>query len=132
MSWFQHLPLFQRCYSFSKEIYCLKLQLPKNLKHDLGSDLFTPSLRSTKLVILANGSESKEKPLKELFLEVQVTWVWLRLLVDLEAISAGQFKELSERTAEIEEQISSWLTWDKKQRKAVVQPSSASPRNSKS
>jgi hypothetical protein len=86
MSRFQHLPLFQKCYSFAKEVYRLKLQLPKNLKHDLGSDLFKSALRNTKLVIVANGSENKEKALRELFLEVQVIWVWLRLLVDLEAI----------------------------------------------
>jgi len=132
LSRFQHLPLFQKCYNFSKEVYRLKLQLPKNLKHDLGSDLFKSALRSTKLVILANGSEVKEKPLKYLYLEVQVTWVWLRLLVDLEAISTGQFKELSERLAEIEKQVSLWSTWSKKQTKAEGQPSSVPSKSSKS
>ncbi|MBP9682411.1 MAG: hypothetical protein KBD76_13475, partial [Bacteriovorax sp.] len=63
----------------------------------------------------------KERALKELFLEVQVIWVWLRLLVDLKAISTGQFKELSERLAEIEKQASTWMSWDKKQRKLAVQ-----------
>jgi hypothetical protein len=121
MARFQHLPLFQKCYSFSKEVYQLKLKLPQNLKHDLGSDLFKSALKSTKLVILANGSENKERALKELFLEVQVIWVWLRLLVDLKAISTGQFKELSERLADIEKQVSTWMSWDKKQRKLAGQ-----------
>jgi hypothetical protein len=123
MSRFQHLPLFQKCYGFVKEVYKLKLLLPKNLKHELGSDLLKSSLHCTKLVVLANGSENKERALKELFLEVQVIWVWLRLLVDLKAISTGQFQELSERLAEIEKQVSTWAIWDKKQRKigAVTQ-----------
>lgn len=121
MSRFQHLPLFQKCYAFAKEVYQLKLKLPKNLKHELGTDLFKSALQSTKLVIMANGSENKERALKELSLEVQVIWVWLRLLVDLKAISTGQFQELSDRLADIEKQVSTWAIWDKKQRKPAPQ-----------
>ena len=73
MSRFQHLPLFQKCYGFVKEVYKLKLLLPKNLKHELGSDLLRSALQCTKLVILANGSENKERALKELFLEERAT-----------------------------------------------------------
>jgi hypothetical protein len=123
MARFQHLPLFQKCYSFSKEVYQLKLKLPQNFKS---------ALKSTKLVILANGSENKERALKELFLEVQVIWVWLRLLVDLKAISTGQFKELPERLADIEKQVSTWMSWDKKQRKLVVQTEVVLAKNQKS
>ena len=117
MARYHHLPVFQKCYAFSKQIYQLKLGLPKAIKHDLGSDFFCSTLRCIKLVIFANGLETKEKALKEVILELEVQWVYLRLLHDLKALSSGQFKELSSRLSEIGAQASAWLAWEKKQKR---------------
>ena len=63
MSRFEHLPIYKALYTFSKEIYTTKSQLPKNLKHDLGSMTFNSSLRMLRLSIIANGSTLKKGPL---------------------------------------------------------------------
>ena len=115
MSRFQHLPVFQQCYAHSKEIYRLKIQLPKAIKHDLGSEVFQSSIRCVKLVILANRLQIKEPALKEVLLEVDLQWVYLRMLHDLQVVSSGQFKDLSTRLAEIGKQLSSWRAFDKKE-----------------
>jgi hypothetical protein len=119
MARYQHLPLFQKTYAFSKEIFLLKSNLPKSLKHDLGGDLFASVLRCIKLIVFANGQKVRGKALTELGLEIQVQWVYLRLLHDLKAISAGQFRELSERLAEISPQVNAWKSWDDKQARGV-------------
>jgi len=98
----------------------MKLALPKTIKNDLGAEVFHSSVRCLKLVIVANGSEIKGKVLRELALEVEVQWVYLRLLHDLKAISTGQFEELCKRLVEISPQITAWMAWDKKQQKAAT------------
>ncbi|NDC24702.1 MAG: hypothetical protein EBZ49_11335, partial [Proteobacteria bacterium] len=103
---YQHLPLYQATYAYTKEIYRLKCRLPKLIRHDLGQDLFRSSVKALKLIVFANGLEKKKEALLILSLEMEVHWVWLRLLVDTKAVSVGEFKALSERLSEITQQIS--------------------------
>jgi hypothetical protein len=107
----QHLPLYLSSYQFSKEIYRLKLKLPKTLKHDLGQEAFSSVLKILKCVVLANKAQDKSRHISRLLLETEVQWVFLRLLFDLRGITEGEFKVLSERLSDIEKQSQAWLKW---------------------
>ena len=112
-----HLPLYQASYQFAKEIYRLKLELPKALRYDLGQESFSSSLKVVKCVALANRSQDKTRLISRLIAEIEVQWVFLRLLFDLRGISEGEFKVLSERLSEIEKQAQAWLKWCQKEKR---------------
>jgi hypothetical protein len=68
-------------------------------------------------IIFANGSIEKAPYLREVALEVEMMWTYLRLLFDLKGISKGEFQVLSEHIADLGPQISSWMKWEKAQNK---------------
>ncbi len=113
MSRYQHLPLYDALYRYTKELYVLKSRLTKNLKNDLGQALCESALRSLKLVVFANGSLKKESSLRDLALEIETQWIFLRLVHDQKGMSLGQFKVLAERLTEISKQVSAWRKWSK-------------------
>jgi hypothetical protein len=113
MARYQHLPIYRAFYAFSREVYRIKIKLPKVLKHDLGSMLFVSSLRCLRCVVFANGSQKKLKPLQELLLEIEGIWALLRLLYDLKGISKGEFEALSIRLSEVGPQVNAWIRWEK-------------------
>ncbi len=100
MSRTQHLPLYSSIYVFVREIYRIKLKLPKVLKHDLGKEVFGSAIKLLKCVVLANRAKEKERHIYRLLLEIEVQWTLLRLLFDLRGISEGEFKVLSERLSD--------------------------------
>ncbi len=120
---YQHLPLYQCCYALTREIYRLRLKLPKALKHDLGQMTFETALRCLRFVIVANGQEKKEPTLRLLSLEIEILWTFSRLMFDLRGISAGEFKALSTRLSEVGSQTQSWLAWERKQKKISIESS---------
>ncbi len=114
---YQHLPLYQSCFGLTREIYRLRLKLPKLLKHDLGRMAFESALSCLRFVIVANGEAKKEPTLRSLALEIECLWAYSRLLYELRGISAGEFKVLSARLTEIASQTQAWITWERKQKK---------------
>jgi hypothetical protein len=113
MSRYEHLPLYQSCYTFCREIYRIKLKLTTSLKHDLGAQSFSSSLRCLRCVVFANGSVRKNRPLQELLLEIESLRTYVRLLLDLRGISKGEFQVLSERLREVATQANAWSQWER-------------------
>ena len=111
MSQTQNLPLYSLSYAYAKELYRIKLKLPKALKYDLGPEVFGSALKILKCIVLANRAQEKTHHLSRLILEIEVQWVMTRLLFDLRGISEGEFKVLSERSSNIEKQSLAWLNW---------------------
>lgn len=107
----QHLPLYSATVVFAREIYRVRVKLPKTLKHDLGSESFQSALKLIKCIVLANRAHDKGRHIMRLLLEIEVQWALLRLLYDLKGISEGEFRALSERLAEIGKQAQAWLKW---------------------
>ena len=99
-----HLPIYQSVFIYTREVYRLRAEFPKSIKHDLGKEVCESSIKLLKYVIVANGALKKDQFLNRLLLEVEVQWALLRLLYELKAISVGQFKLLSERLADITKQ----------------------------
>ena len=116
----RHLPLYAAAYAFSKEIYRLKIKLPKAMKHDLGQEAFHSAIKILKCIVIANQLKDKSVTLSRLLLEIEVLWVFLRLIFDLRGLSEGEFKVLSERLASIEKQAQAWLQWQQKAAKKTT------------
>lgn len=108
----QHLPLYSAVFVFVREIYKIRVKLPKLLKHDLGQEVFQSALKILKCVVLANRAHDKSRHITRLLLETEVQWAMLRLLFDLKGISEGEFKVLSARLSDIGKQSQAWLKWE--------------------
>jgi hypothetical protein len=115
MSRYQHLPLYDALYRFTREMYKIKTLMPKSLKYDLGEAVCKSALRALKLVVFANGSEKKDAPLRDLALEIETLWVYLRLLHDQKGLSLGQFEVIGKKLTEISKQVSAWRKWYKEE-----------------
>jgi hypothetical protein len=113
MSRTQSLPLYSSAYLFTREIYRIRTKLPKSLKFDLGQEAFHSSIKILKCIVLANAAKEKELHLRGLLLEIEVQWLFLRLLYDFKGISEGEFKTLSERLSDITKQSKAWAKWQK-------------------
>ena len=107
----QHLPLYSAAFVFVREVYRVRVKLPKTLKHDLGQEVFQSALIVLKCVVLANRAQDKSRHITRLLLETEVQWAFLRLLYELKGISEGEFKVLSVRLADIGKQAQAWLKW---------------------
>ena len=107
----RHIPLYQSVFTYTRELYRLRAGFPKSVKHDLGQEICESSIKLLKCVVVANGAVKKDQFLNRLLLEIEVQWALLRLVYELKAISAGQFKLLSERLAEITKQSQAWSKW---------------------
>ena len=92
MSRYEHLSIYQACYTLIREMYRIKIKLPASLKHDLGMQACAGSLRCLRCVVFANGSEKKSRPLQELQLEIETLRTYARLLHDLRGIGKGEFQ----------------------------------------
>ncbi len=110
----KHLQIYQDAYHFTREVFRIKFKLPKLIKYDLGEQLGNSSLRILNGIVIANGSKNKLGSLQIVTLEIEVMWVYLRMLYDLEGISRGEFNVLSEKLIEISKQNNSWRSWAKK------------------
>ena len=92
----QHPPIYTASYAFVREVYRIKIKLPRALKYDLGQEEFSSALKILKCIVLTNRSQDKSRHISRLLLEVEVQWTFLRLLFDLRGITEGEFRVLSE------------------------------------
>jgi hypothetical protein len=106
-----YLPIYKEAYLLSREVYRLKAGLRKDLKFTLGEKIFETSITCIEEVILANQANDKAQHLKNLLMQIELMWTWLRLLYDTKGFSKGQFKVLSERLDELSRQANNWKKW---------------------
>lgn len=107
----EHLAIYSTGYAYVREIFRTKIMLPKVLKYDLGQRTFESALNILECIVLANKVREKNKYLSDLLLETDRQWTFLRLMYDLQGISEGKFKVLSERLTDVEKQCQGWLKW---------------------
>lgn len=115
MARFKHLEVYNQAYKLNREVFRIKQKLPKTLKYDLGEFVFRSSIRAIRGIVIANGSQEKTKVLKQIALEIELLWLYLRMLFDFQGISRGEFQVLSELLANVAKQTQNWLKWAKSQ-----------------
>ena len=69
-------------------------------------------LKCLKIIIIANQLQEKKKHLDMLHFEFQMLWVSSRLLLDMNGITPGEFKVLSETLTDIGRQVEAWRKWE--------------------
>ncbi len=111
-----NIPIYVSTYSYVKEVFKIKVRLPKILKYDLGQELFESSYKILKCIALANKAVEKTRYIERLIFEIETQWVTLRLLCDLQGLSSGAFNAMSERLGEIEKQALAWQKWNRTQK----------------
>ncbi len=115
MARYKHLEIYQQGYRLSKEIYRVKKKLPKATKYDLGEMAMSSSIKILRGIIVANGSKDKLKFIQIVSLEIEVMWIYLRLLFDFEGISHGEFRDLSTILSELSKLNNNWQIWANKE-----------------
>ena len=113
MARFEHLPVYTQSYGLTKACFRALEQMPRGHKSIIGDRLVQSALRQTQLIVFANGSTHKMKPLDALILEIENMTLLLRVAVDVQAISEKHSKILSQRLFDIRKQTQSWRTWAK-------------------
>lgn len=110
----KHLQIYRDAYRFTRELYRVREKLPKTLKYGLGEMAFASALRMVRGIVVANGSKNKISPLQIVSLEIEVQWVFLRMMLDFKGISRSEFQMLSEILYELSKQNQNWKAWAKK------------------
>lgn len=111
MARFKHLEIYQQAYKLCREFHRVKIKLPKNLKYNLGDDVSKSALKIIKGIVIANGSSDKLKALQVISLEIEVLWVFFRMLFDFQGISRGEFQVFSEMLTDLSKQNQNWIKW---------------------
>ncbi len=117
MARFKHLEIYQQSYKFTREIYRIKMKLPKTLRYDLGEKTLSSALKINRGIVVANGSKEKVKVLLQISLEIETLWIFTRMMFDFQGISRGEFEVISELFSGLSKQNSSWLKWSRDQAK---------------
>lgn len=113
----REIPVYNNAYSYVREIYRIKIKLPKFIKHDLGQEMTLSAIKILEQIVTANRAHDKSKYLENATLQIELQWVFMRLMFDLKGISPGEFKVLSEKLSDIGKQIQAWLVWNRKRQK---------------
>lgn len=117
MARFEHLPLYNRSYELLKACFRALEKMPRGHKKSIGERLVESALRQSQLIVFANGSQNKEKPLVQLVLEIENMVLLLRVATDLKAMSLGEGHQLMERLFDIRKQTQAWRAWAKSDNK---------------
>lgn len=120
MARFKHLEIYQQSYKFTREIYRIKMKLPKTLRYDLGEKTLSSALKINRGIVVANGSKEKVKVLLQISLEIETLWIFTRMMFDFQGISRGEFEVISELLSGLSKQNSSWLKWSRDQAKKIA------------
>lgn len=115
MARFKHLEIYQSAYKFTREVYRIKLKLPKTLKFDLGERTLNSCIKIVRGVVIANGTKERIKILLQISLEIETLWIYLRMFFDFQGISRGEFEVLSHLLSDVAKQNQSWIKWSKTQ-----------------
>ena len=108
---YSHIPIFQKTYVLTVDIYKTTGNFKKEYKYTLGEKLKLICHDLLELIVIVNTAEDKLRPLKRLNNELENLRIHLRLAFDLKAISRGKLGELNRQIEEIGKQIGGWQKW---------------------
>ncbi len=121
MAQYNHLPIFQKTYLLTVEMYGVASHFPRAYRFTLGEKL--KALLSDLLchIVAANGSEDKLPFLEEAVITLEQLRIHIRLASDLKILGLGTYESMSRTLEEVSKQLAGWTTWARG--KAVSVPS---------
>lgn len=113
MAQYNHLPVFQKTYLLTVEMYGVTSRFPRLYRFTLGEKL--KALLSDLLchIVAANSQEDKVPSLEEAAITLEQLRIHIRLSSDLKILGLGTYESMSRALEEISKQLSGWATWAK-------------------
>ncbi|OGJ61603.1 hypothetical protein A3A67_03160 [Candidatus Peribacteria bacterium RIFCSPLOWO2_01_FULL_51_18] len=113
MAQYNHLPVFQKTYLLTVEMYGVTSRFPRLYRFTLGEKL--KALLSDLLchIVAANSREDKVLSLEEAAITLEQLRIHVRLASDLKILGLGTYESMSRTLEEISKQFSGWTTWAK-------------------
>ena len=114
MTDYQHLPLYLKTYQFTKFLYGMVRNFPKQYKYTLGENILGLDWECLDLILEANSlpNEKKHSKILELSVAFDKLKIRIRLAQELALISERQFVHIYTYYAkESGEMIGGWLKW---------------------
>ena len=111
MAKYSHIPIFQKTYTLTVNVYKASSNFKKEYKYTLGEKLKLACHDLLDLIVIINSSEDKLEFLEKLNNKLESLRIHLRLAFDLKIISAGHLGKLNKEIDEIGRQIGGWQKW---------------------
>ena len=113
MAKYNHLPIFQKTYLLTVEMYGVTARFPRAYRFTLGEKL--KALLSDLLcsIVAANGQEDKVLSLEKAAITLEQLRIHIRLASDLKILGLGTYESMSRTLEEIGRQLAGWTAWAK-------------------
>jgi len=111
MSRYAHLPVFQKGYDLSLEIYRTTHNFSREYKYSLGQKLKEIVSELLDWIIIANSKEDKQSCFQEIKIRIERLRIHLRTAYDLKIINNKRLEYLNRMLEEISKQVSGWEKW---------------------
>jgi len=114
MSRYNHLPVFQKSYDLTLEIYQTTHNFPREYKYTLGQKIKEISNELLDWIVVTNAQEDKNPYFSKIKLQIERLRIQIRVSYDLKIIKSQRLEFLSRVLEEISMQISGWENWARK------------------
>ncbi len=109
------LPIYKVAYDLLRTVTTTTRNMPRDYKQSIGGEIRAECVAITVLIFRANVADDKAPYLQKLIERLQVAELLLRLSVDLQCISTGQYAAAIALTQMVGKQATGW-------RKSAVSP----------
>lgn len=113
MAQYNHLPVFQKTYLLTVEMYGVTSKFPRLYRFTLGEKLKALLSDLLCLIVAANGQEDKMPSLEEAAITLEQLRIHIRLGSDLKILGLGTYESMSRTLEEISKQLAGWMSWAK-------------------
>ncbi len=114
---YSHLPIFQKTYILTLDIYKITGNFKREYKYTLGQKLKGLGHELLELIIQINNSHDKIRLLTDLNNKLEALRLHFRLAFELKVISAKRLGQLNLEIENIGQQIGGWQKWAQKKEK---------------
>lgn len=113
MAQYNHLPIFQKTYLLTVEMYGVTARFPRAYRFTLGEKLKTLLSDLLCSIVAANGKEDKVSSLEEAAITLEQLRIHIRLACDLKILGLGTYESMNRTLEEMSKQLAGWSAWAK-------------------
>lgn len=120
MARYNHLPIFQRSYDLTLEIYRTTHNFPREYKYTLGQKMKEISNELLDWIVVINSQKNKTPYFSRIKLQTERLRIQVRVAHDLKIIKSQRLEFLNRIIEEISMQISGWEDWALNEKKQIL------------
>jgi len=114
MARYNHLPVFQKGYDLTLEIYRTTHNFPREYKYTLGQKLKEISNELLDWIVITNSQKDKSPYFSKIKLQIERLRIQIRVSYDLKIINSKRLEFLNRMLEEISMQVCGWEKWSLK------------------